>query len=87
MGTDEGRTIALSSQLRCGGLVGALLAALASTGCIPLAGVAVGTVVGSGVRSEQTRPKAETEENCKSWECWDGYACGPCPGTELPEDE
>ena len=87
MGADQGPAIALPSRRRRGGLVGAIAVAFVSTGCISLAGVAVGTVVGSGVRSEAKRPKAETKKNCKSWECWDGYRCGPCPGTELPEDE
>jgi hypothetical protein len=86
MGADQGGVIALPLRRRHW-LVSATLVALASAGCLPLAGVAVGTAVGSGIRSESKRPKAQTEKSCKSWECWDGYACGPCPGTELPEEK
>ncbi len=44
-------------------------------GCFVLLGA------GAGAASRNIDPKppqAETAANCKSWECWDGYACGPC---------
>jgi hypothetical protein len=62
----------------------ALLAAGFLTGCFGLAGVAVGAAASN---IDPKPPKPETAENCKPWECFDGYACGPCPGNELPEDD
>lgn len=44
-------------------------------GCFQLLGA------GAGVALRNVDPKSpqpETEANCQSWECWDGYACGPC---------
>jgi hypothetical protein len=44
-------------------------------GCFLLLGAGIGT----GIRNVDPKPpKPETEANCQSWECWDGYACGPC---------
>jgi hypothetical protein len=25
------------------------------------------------------RPRTQTEESCKEWECWNGTSCGQCP--------
>jgi hypothetical protein len=44
-------------------------------GCFSLIGVGAGTAARN---IHPKPPKAETAANCQSWECWDGYACGPC---------
>lgn len=49
-----------------------------------------GYIIGAGVGAAASNidpkaPKAETAANCKSWECFDGYACGPCE--EAVEDD
>jgi hypothetical protein len=44
-------------------------------------------VTGGKAAIDPKAPKAQTEKSCKEWECFDGYACGPCPGNELPEDD
>ena len=44
-------------------------------GCLPVAAIG-GNAAARSV--DPKAPKAETEANCKDWECWDGYACGSC---------
>jgi len=44
-------------------------------GCFFLAGAGAGAAIKN---IDPKPPKAETASNCQSWECWDGYACGPC---------
>lgn len=49
-------------------------------GMLPGCGTLIGVGVGSAARNVDPKPpKAETAANCQSWECFDGYACGPCP--------
>lgn len=44
---------------------------------------AAGVGAGAAAQSVDPKaPKAQTEASCKEWECWDGYACGPCEQSE-----
>jgi hypothetical protein len=44
-------------------------------GCFQLVGMGAGAAIRN---VDPKSPQPETEANCQSWECWDGYACGPC---------
>lgn len=44
-------------------------------GCAQLLGVGIGA---AGKNVDPKPPKEQTAASCQVWECWDGYACGPC---------
>jgi hypothetical protein len=47
-------------------------------GCVPMMVPLWYDGVGRMAGADNKTPSAQSAENCKSWECWDGYKCGQC---------